>query len=74
MIMINIYFEVDAHLWSFPLHKTWRCFPEIQRGAGGGELGVLKQLLVPDAVPPQFTVVLVLVRHGGREHGEVSQL
>lgn len=66
--------KVDADLWSFPLHKAWRCFPEVERGAGGGELGVLKQLLVPDAFLLQLAVVLVLVRRGGGEHGEASQL
>lgn len=65
---------MDTHLWSFPLHETWRRFPEVERAAAGWELWVLKQLLVPDAFLLQLAVVLVLVRHGGGEHGEDSQL
>lgn len=66
--------RVIAHLWSFPFHKTWRCVPEVERAAGGWELRVLKQLLLLDAFPLQLAVVLVLVRLGGGEHGEDSQL
>lgn len=66
--------KVDADPRSFPLHEARRCFPEVERGADGGELRVLKQLLVPDAFLLQLAVVLVLVRRGGGEHGEASQL
>lgn len=66
-----------THPRSFPLHKTRRWFPEVQRCTGGRELWILKQLLVLDAVALQLAVVLVLVRDGGGEHGpdsEASQL